>query len=359
MSKFVDIHVLQSVPSNNLNRDDAGSPKTAVYGGSLRARVSSQAWKRAMRMQLKLDMPNQSGTRTKNVPLMIANKMQELDDTVTEADAKAAVKLLFETAGVKLAKQKKNEADAFPQAAALMFVSPGQIEKLAEYALANDSYDKKEVKKALKAENSLDQALFGRMVADDPELNVDAASQVAHAISVNTIEPEFDYFVGADDLSQREDAGAAMIGTVEFNSSTLYRYANVNVDELAHNLGDDAAIEAVLEWIKLFVVTMPSGKQNTFAAKTMPNYVLVQVRDDTPINLASAFEDAIPAKHGYVAGAIDALEAESVRIQRFADAPVAEFVLGTDDGERNLKSLLSDVADALTEAGDDDEDIDA
>ncbi len=46
---YVDVHVLQTVPPSNLNRDDAGAPKQAVYGGARRARVSSQAWKRATR----------------------------------------------------------------------------------------------------------------------------------------------------------------------------------------------------------------------------------------------------------------------------------------------------------------------
>ena len=100
-------------------------------------------------------------------------------------------------------------------------------------------------KKALKEYPSVDIALFGRMAASDPTLNYDAASQVAHAISTHAVQNEYDYFTAVDDISEDDNAGAGHLGTVEFNSSTLYRYANVNVSELRKTL-DDAADVAVV-----------------------------------------------------------------------------------------------------------------
>src|SRR5690606_38059401 len=102
-----------------------------------------------------------------------------------------------------------------------------QIDRLArvalEYAPDGDPAALKgfKGKNLLDADHSIDLALFGRMVADVSDLNVDASAQVAHAISVHAVDNEYDYFTAVDDAKQDdedEDAGAAMIGTVEFNS---------------------------------------------------------------------------------------------------------------------------------------------
>ncbi len=152
----------------------------------------------------------------------------------------------------------------------------------------------------LNGDQSLDLALFGRMVADNPELNVDASAQVAHALSTHEIVPEYDYFTALDDLQPEDNAGAAMLGSLEFNSSTLYRYANININELAYNLDQDSAITGAVSFVKEFLLTMPTGKQNTFANKTLPSYVMVNLRTDTPVNLVSAFEEPVKSKDGYV-----------------------------------------------------------
>ena len=142
----------------------------------------------------------------------------------------------------------------------------------------------------------MDLALFGRMVADAPDLNVDASAQVAHAISVHPVDNEFDYFTAVDDKAPEDNAGAGMIGTVEFNSSTLYRYATVNVDELHKGLGEVAATSAaVAAFVRSFITSMPTGKQNTFANRTLPEAVVVSIRDKQSVNLAGAFEEAIVA----------------------------------------------------------------
>ena len=159
------------------------------------------------------------------------------------------------------------------------------------------------------------------MVADDTDLNIDAACQVAHAISTHAAENEYDFFTAVDDeksRSEEEDAGAGMMGTVEFSSATMYRYATINVDLLRHNLGDSAATLKALEvFIRGFCLSMPTGKQNTFANRTVPESILVTVREDQPVSLVGAFEEAVPAEgtHGYVDRSIKALARHAATIE--------------------------------------------
>ena len=343
---YLDINVLQTVPSSNLNRDDTGAPKTALYGGVTRARVSSQSWKRAVRSTFREDNVN-VGTRTKEAAQLLVNELKRQDTTLDDDAAWTKTDAAFKAAGVKLNKDHETGA--------LLLISRGQLEKLAQYLLANDDLDKKEIKKVLKGDQSLDLALFGRMVADNPELNVDASAQVAHAISTHEVVPEYDYFTALDDLQGEDETGAAMLGSIEYNSSTLYRYANVNVNELVHNLNAEDAVHGVAAFIKDFLLSMPTGKQNTFANKTLPSYVLITLRPDTPVNLVSAFEKPVDSRDGYVAASIDRLEAEYQTTQQFVDTPRLNVVLGKADSQigevaTNLADLLSKVTGSLTEA---------
>ena len=278
MSKnlYIDLNVLQTVPSSNINRDDTGAPKTALYGGVTRARVSSQSWKHAIRTSFKAENIN-IGTRTKKAVKLLADKMVTIDSSLNEESAIKQATEVFKTVGIKINKDGETGA--------LLLVSPGQLGKLAQYVTEHEKFDKKEIKEVLKRDDSLDLALFGRMVADNPELNVDASAQVAHAISTHEIVPEFDYYTALDDLQSEDSAGAAMLGTIEFNSATLYRYANVNLNELVRNLGKNDAVQGISAFIKSFILSMPTGKQNTFANKTLPNYIMITILTDTPVNL--------------------------------------------------------------------------
>lgn len=341
---YIDLHVLQTVPSSNINRDDTGAPKTALYGGVNRARVSSQSWKRAIRSEFKQDNVS-IGTRTKEAAKLLVDKL--LSESVDEKTATEKVAEIFKDAGIKL--NKENETGA------LLLVSPGQVEKLARYAINNEELDKKEIKKILKSDNSIDLALFGRMVADNPELNVEGSAQVAHAISTHEVVPEFDYFTALDDLRPKDVTGAAMLGAVEFTSSTLYRYADLNVRELMHNLGEADAIQGTAAFIKAFLLSMPTGKQNAFANKTLPNYVMVTIRKDTPVNLASAFEEAVTSKNGYVKESIRKLEEKYGATTKLIDEPVLNVVLTDyqskiDNQADNLSGLLDQVTGALSKA---------
>ncbi|MBB1062862.1 type I-E CRISPR-associated protein Cas7/Cse4/CasC [Limosilactobacillus fastidiosus] len=339
---YVDINILQSVPSSNINRDDTGAPKTAIYGGVTRSRVSSQSWKRAIRMEFNKQSENAEwleGIRTTRVPLLLAKALQNQNSDLSEEDAlDIAVKVLSK-AKIKLDK-KTNRTKA------LLMVSKGQIEKLAKYALSNDELDSKAIKTVLQGDHSLDMALFGRMVADDPSLNVDASCQVAHAISTHEIVPEFDYYTAVDDAKENDESGSAMIGTIEYDSATLYRYANVNVNELIRNLGNsEIAIKGLQLFIQDFVMSMPTGKQNSFANRTVPQYVMVTIREDTPVNLVSAFEEPVKSRNGYIQISVDNLESEYQKTQKFVDAPLATYVL-TNCGSK-LNNQVENINDML------------
>ncbi len=300
---IIDIHVLQTVPPSNINRDDTGSPKTAVYGGVRRARVSSQAWKRATRRAFDHVLDStELGVRTKRVVELVAAEISTLNAELEDRSHELAGQVL-KAAGIETAaprKSKKGEQVEAAQSGYLLFLSHHQVSRLAEIAVAaagaSAAPDKKEARAAADTEHSVDIALFGRMVADATDLNVDAAAQVAHAISVHAVDNEYDYFTAVDDRAPEDNVGAGMIGTVEFNSSTLYRYATVDVDALQKTLGSaDVAARASDAFVRAFVTSMPTGKQNTFANRTLPEAVVVTVRDSQSVNLVGAFEEAVVA----------------------------------------------------------------
>ena len=194
---YLDIHILQTVPPSCVNRDDTGSPKTARYGGVTRARVSSQAWKRAVRLMFR-DMfsKDEVGIRTKRVVELVKEHITALKPDAEKPEKLAADAL--SNAGVKLAKDNAGTD-------ALFFLSAAQASALAKLAVAGEN-DKNAYKQALKDNPSVDIALFGRMVASDPSLNYDAAAQVAHAISTHEVRNEFDYFTAMDDLAPEDNA---------------------------------------------------------------------------------------------------------------------------------------------------------
>ena len=230
---YVDFHVLQTVPPSCINRDDTGSPKTAMYGGVLRARVSSQAWKHAMRKDFAENTPLDVGKRTKKAAELVKEQILALDPEQKKADkmAKDALK------HVNITSNDKKGTDA------LVFISSAQAKALAELAVEGCTNDEK-YEEAMIKNPSADMVLFGRMVAQKASLNYDAAAQVAHSISTHAVKNEYDYFTAVDDC-QTDSTGAGHLGTVEYNSSTLYRYATVNVLELAGQLGAEQAAETV------------------------------------------------------------------------------------------------------------------
>jgi CRISPR system Cascade subunit CasC len=205
-----------------------------------------------------------------------------------------------------------------------------------------------EVKALADRDHSVDIALFGRMVAEIPDINVDAAAQVAHAISVHPVDNEYDYFTAVDDSKHDvEETGAGMIGTVEFNSATLYRYAALDVDRLQDNLGDaEATRRAVEAFVRAFTTSMPSGKQNTFANRTLPDVVLVKLRQTQPISFVGAFEDPIveQATSGRVQQAVAQLAGYTVDVENaFGEPAVRSWVVRVGDRTEKAATLGDNV----------------
>jgi CRISPR system Cascade subunit CasC len=307
---IIDVHVLQTLPPSCLNRDDTGSPKTAVYGGVPRARVSSQSWKRATRQYFNENLlePDERGVRTRRVVELIEGRLK----TRLGAAAEGRDKELNELAKAALEglglKEKKGDLSEYA-----LFLSTRQVDAIAEllasrFEAGENTVEPKVVLELAGKGHSLDVALFGRMIADTTSLNVDAACQVAHAISTHRVSPEFDFFTAVDDLNPASEPGAAMMGYVEFNSATLYRFATIGAELLAANLGGSAAVAGgVCAFVEAFVKSLPTGHQNTFAAMTLPDLVVVSLRNDQPVSLVGAFEEPVSADGGHVRQSADRL----------------------------------------------------
>ena len=360
MTTFIDIHALQTIPPSNINRDDTGSPKSAFFGGVQRQRVSSQAWKSVIRRYFESHLDRSKlGVRTRLVADKVVARILDIAPEFDADSAENAVVQAFTAVGnskkhVKLEKQEgdKRISDRAVSNAAL-FLSNQQIDKLAQAIIeANgEKIPPKQVKEILNTEHGVEIALFGRMVAEAADFNVDAACQVAHALSVHGSEPDFDYYTAVDDVVRASDdsTGAGMIGTIEMAASTFYRYANINLDALNANLGDvSASVEATLAFVRSFINSMPTGKQNSFAARTLPDAVIVTVRNDRPISYVNAFEKAITEVEGRRVVAARALASEAKNIEEaYGYEPVASYVLALGD----LKEELAGLGESVTLKG--------
>jgi CRISPR system Cascade subunit CasC len=381
---FLDVHALQTVPPSNLNRDDTGAPKTALYGGVPRARVSSQAWKRATRTYFAdehLLNPSELGVRTKKIVEVLAERITSLDPAL-EGTALTLADETVKAAGFKteVPKRKADAAkaggpEALPEAKYLVFLSARQLDGLARCAVdgagditayLKEKKNKDKIKEIADGRHSVDIALFGRMVADAADFNVDAAVQVAHAISVHRAETESDYYTAVDDKNTDEETGAGMIGTIDFNSSTLYRYAALGVHQLAANLGQGLRDEeprtepvrrAVEAFVHSFVASLPTGKINTFGHHTLPDAVIVKLRTTRPISFVAAFEDPVQGyQGGHVREASDRLAAYIPDIERaYGDADsTLTWVLRVGPNTRKLADLGTEtdtLGDLVTAVG--------
>lgn len=358
MTLIIDVHALQSLPPSNINRDDTGAPKSAIFGGVPRQRVSSQSWKRAIRRDFETSLGREKvGYRTKRVADLITNEIVSLsadsDSPWDRERAAEATRQLFAATKIKLntVTVKDDEDERGDEVGYLLFLSPRQITNAAKLLISLDGEkpSKKAASEALDSEHSVDIAMFGRMVADDPTFNVDAAVQVAHAIGIHESTPEFDYFTAVDDIAEdQEESGAGMIGTVQIMSSTLYRFASIDFESLVDNLGSrDAAVEATLAFISSFITSLPTGKQNTFAHNTLPELVYVTVRDSRSISLVNAFEQPVTTSDGVnrrLAGA-QRLANEELSIERsYGFVPRAAFVVAMDE----LSEPFNEIATVTT-----------
>ena len=316
MSTKIEFHVIQSFPPANLNRDDTNMPKDCEFGGVRRARISSQCIKRSIRLHP--DFAKFTGVlpgeRTKLLSVYISNQLINAGKPKEEAE-----KVAQEFTGKLLGGMDKKS----PQRSSVLFyVSEEEKESIINTLLHEWELSLKgefatlvkDYQKQFSGRNSApDIALFGRMLASDPKLCLEASCQVAHAISTHHINMEMDFFTAVDDLQTEEDAGAGMMGATGFNAATFYRYAAIDWGQLTQNLGGDVelAMKTVCGFTSSLVKAVPTGKQNAFAAQTPPTFVLVVVREDGQSwSLANAFEKPITKTHkqGILEHSIDALE---------------------------------------------------
>jgi CRISPR system Cascade subunit CasC len=314
---FIELHIIQNFAPSCLNRDETNAPKDCIFGGVRRARISSQCIKRAIRShaQASPKLKGHLAIRTKRLLDKMVDLLKNIDKPQEEKPIVA--KSAIQTMGLNIGKDGMTEY--------LIFLGESEILELKELIMnhwdtllkmpqtdsSKDDGDKKkakkekkesippEVKKAfeqvLEKGKAADLALFGRMLADLPSKNVDAACQVAHAISTHKVDMEMDFFTAIDDLNPKDESGAGMMGTVEYNSACFYRYAVINWEKLLGNIKDkDLARFTVEAFLHASIEAIPTGKQNTFAAQNPPSFIFAVVREKgMPWSLANAFEKPV------------------------------------------------------------------
>lgn len=318
--KHLELHILQSFPVACLNRDDLNSPKTAIFGGVQRARVSSQSWKRAIRKYAQENSKQFNGQRTRLIVDPLREALVKAGVPATEA-LESAKKL----ADAISKYDEKAAAKGKQQVKTLFFTTPAEI-----IALANAYKETGDVKKAIKAigpnelKDAADIALFGRMVANDHSLTLEGAAMFAHALSTHKVDNEIDFFSAVDDLQSEDESGAGMTGTLEFNSATYYRFAALNLDMLKNEahlgvLAFEQRKQVVRSFVEATLLAIPGARKNSMNAFTRPGYVLGVVRaKGHPIQLVNAFEKPIRPAGGksMFECSLDALKAEHERLNK-------------------------------------------
>jgi CRISPR system Cascade subunit CasC len=340
--KHLELHIIQSFPVTCLNRDDFNSPKTAIFGGVQRARVSSQSWKRAVREIAKETLPEYfKGERTRLFYDPLLEELKKVSVDSPEDAAKAIVEYL-----VKVDEKSKEQV----KSKVMYFMSPMELA-----ALASAYAETKDVKKAIKAVDSkslkdgADISLFGRMVASDHSLTVEASAMFSHALSTHVVQNEAEYFSAVDDLQKNDESGAGMTGTIEFNSATYYRFAAVNLDMLKDQehlaaLSQDERQQVMRAFVEATLLSVPSARRNSMNGNTLPAYVLGIVREKGhPVQLVNAFEKPIAKGHGgYVKSSIDALVREYTEASRLWGFKGNELV-SVNMPEKSLTEFLDEV----------------
>ncbi len=285
MTTFINIHTLISHPSSMMNRDDSGMQKTAVFGGSVRSRISSQCLKRAIRQsEIYAEAVAEKSIRTNKFDKLLTlckKEMPEFEDQLIED--------VLLNLGSKVTEEKNKESGETSRR--FDAVQPYAIGAIREAInMVNAGTDLKELKKIVQIP-TFDVALSGRMDASCPERNVEAAMSVAHSLTTHSADIEVDWFTACDDLAEQ---GSGHIGTTEFSSGVFYRYASINVDLLARNVKASVADVAVIvnTMIRCFAQVTPDAKQKVFAAHNQADFVMA-ARSNQPLSLANSFRKPI------------------------------------------------------------------
>lgn len=283
----LEFHILQSFPVSCLNRDDMGAPKSVKIGGVNRARVSSQCWKRAVRMQMhELGCP--IAKRTKLVAKTIADECIALGATQEQAmncgerAAQAFTKTVKEGVSDTLFfisdSEAKAIATAFKEKDFQTKTNSGK-ESNSEKETITDKEIQKITKNAINpVHDGVDIALFGRMVANATDMNVEAAASFAHAISIHEVNSEVDFFTAVDDCKVEGESGSAHMGSLEYNSATYYRYVSLDLGQLAQTLKTENIEEAIKFFVSALFLAVPTARQTTMTATTPWDFAIVTLR---------------------------------------------------------------------------------
>lgn len=300
MTTFLQLHLLTAYPTSNLNRDDTGRPKTVEFGGVQRLRVSSQSLKRAWRTSpvFAERLGDRVGKRTQRLGADLRAHL--MTGGMNEKKATEVSRQIAEVFG-KLEDKEGRDPTFIKQ---LAFISPEERQRafaLADKALAGEKIDPKAEGLLVKTDTAADVAMFGRMLADHPAFNRDAAVQVAHALTTHRAVVEDDYYVAVDDLkdpADREDSGTSFIGVQEYGSGLFYIYACVDCDLLARNLGGDTSLarDALAALVECSATVAPRGKQASFASRARASFVMAERGSQQPRTLAAAFLRPVGAR---------------------------------------------------------------
>jgi CRISPR system Cascade subunit CasC len=299
MTQFLQFHILTSYPPSNLNRDDNGTPKTAIFGGARRLRVSSQSLKRAWRTSdvFSETLNNRMGQRTQRIGKVVEDHLlaRSVDPQKARSIAREAAALFGKV------KPEGDEDPTFTEQ--LAFIAPEEREKvllLSEQRANGTIEEMKSNEILMKADGAADIAMFGRMLAGSPQFNREAAVQVAHAITTHKFEPEDDYYVAVDDLKDRHfetDSGTSFIGVQEFGAGTFYLYICIDVNLLKKNLSgeENLARDAIEALIRAAATVPPKGKIASFASRAYASFIMAEAGTSQPRSLAAAFLEPVRA----------------------------------------------------------------
>lgn len=365
VNKRIEFHILQSFPVTCLNRDDVGAPKTAMIGGVSRARVSSQCWKRAVRLAMHEVSGVDLGIRTKLLSDLIAAECKKLGASEEQALACGdKIEKIF----IKSDSKKKDDAESTDSKAdTLMFLAPAEITLLAtkfkeadfnpEKVIDDAKHPEKNLEKILGKKafaqadtlDGLDIALFGRMVAQAPLMNVEAAASFAHAISTHRVSNEVEFFTAVADYS-KDNQGSAHMGSLEFNSATYYRYVSLDLGQLYESLGGDQFFnQAIAAFIKALYVAVPSARQTSQAGACIWDFATVLVRKGQGMQLSFEAPIRRDAEGGFLKNSIEFVKTTLVKKEKLSGSlfgKIEKFEFGEND-EFSIDDLIEGVVKAV------------
>ena len=347
MHRFLQLHLLTCYPPSNLNRDDLGRPKTAVMGGALRLRVSSQSLKRAWRTSelFKSALSGHLGTRTKEMGVQVYKALRQKE--IGEKQALEWAKSIADVFGKVKKADKENPLEEL-EIEQLAHFSPEEqavIDTLIGKLTATQQPPSKDDLALLrKHHTAADIALFGRMLADAPAYNTEAAAQIAHAFSVHKVQVEDDFFTAVDDLNTgEEDVGAGHMGETEFGAAVYYLYICIDHALLLENLSNntDLTRRTLAALIECSATIAPTGKQNSFASRAYASYVIAEKGDQQPRSLAVAYlkpvsgEDMLPT-------AIELLETKRAMMESvYGPCAATHYVMNAESAQGTLQDLIT------------------